>query len=72
MIEVVLGVRVVIIARCKDRYGIDVAVCAGFGEGVEGGCRCGFDGGIHPVGRDEGLSHGATWLHCRYRVLLML
>ena len=60
MVEVVLGVGVVVVAGCENGYGVDVAVCACFGEGVEGGGGCGFDGG---VGRGSVLYHGAAWLH---------
>lgn len=62
MIEVVLGIGVVVIASCQNSYGVDVAVCACLGEGVEGArCRR-LDGGVIGGGR---LDHGAAWLHVR-------
>lgn len=61
MVEVVLRIGVVVVAGCEDGYGVHVAVCAGFGEGVEGGGGCGFDG---RVGGGAMLYGGAAWLHC--------
>lgn len=58
MVEVEFGVGVVAVAHCKDSYGVDAAVCAGFGEGVEGGCGCGFDGGVRSICGGESLGHG--------------
>lgn len=51
MVEVEFGVGVVAVARCEDSYGVDAAVCAGFGEGLEGSCGCGFDGGVRSICR---------------------
>ena len=64
MVEIVLGTRGVVMTGCEDGHGVDIAIQAGFREGLEGGSGCGFDGGVHPVG-GKNLGQGAAGLHHR-------
>lgn len=71
MVKVVLGIGVVVVASCQNSYGVNVAVCACFGEGVEEARSCRFDrrviGGGWKFGSWSGL---AAWLTSEFSLML--